>query len=52
MGNGDEILGVAEILKRWEIQDPQQVIDILGLWGDASDNIPGVPGVGEKRLRN
>lgn len=51
MGNGDEILGVAEILKRWEIQDPQQVIDILGLWGDASDNIPGVPGVGEKTAK-
>lgn len=51
MGNGDEILGVAEILQRWEIQDPQQVIDILGLWGDASDNIPGVPGVGEKTAK-
>ena len=51
MGNGDEILGVAEILKRWEIQDPLQVIDILGLWGDASDNIPGVPGVGEKTAK-
>jgi DNA polymerase-1 len=51
MGNGDEILGVEEILKKWEISDPKQVIDILGLWGDASDNIPGVPGVGEKTAK-
>lgn len=51
MGNGDEILGVEEILKKWEITDPKQVIDILGLWGDASDNIPGVPGVGEKTAK-
>lgn len=51
MGNGDEIMGVSEILKKWEITDPKQVIDILGLWGDASDNIPGVPGVGEKTAK-
>jgi DNA polymerase-1 len=51
MGNSDEILGVEEILKKWEITDPKQVIDILGLWGDASDNIPGVPGVGEKTAK-
>ena len=51
MGNSDEILGVDEILKKWEITDPKQVIDILGLWGDASDNIPGVPGVGEKTAK-
>lgn len=37
-----------DILKRWEIADVKQVIDILGLMGDASDNIPGLPGVGEK----
>lgn len=37
-----------DILKRWEIKNVTQVIDILGLMGDAADNIPGVPGVGEK----
>ncbi len=51
MGNGDEILGIQEVLNKWEITDPKQVIDILGLWGDASDNIPGVPGVGEKTAK-
>ena len=48
MGEGVEILGLPEILRKWDIQKPEQVIDILGLWGDASDNIPGVPGIGEK----
>lgn len=51
MGNPDEILGVPEILAKWEIQRVDQVIDILGLWGDAVDNIPGVPGVGEKTAK-
>ena len=51
MGNPDEILGVEDILKKWEIQRVDQVIDILGLWGDAVDNIPGVPGVGEKTAK-
>jgi DNA polymerase-1 len=47
-GEGVEILGVPEVLLKWGIERPAQVIDILGLWGDASDNIPGVPGIGEK----
>ena len=47
-GDPPEILGLAEVCQKWGIQDPLQVIDILGLWGDASDNIPGVPGIGEK----
>lgn len=47
-GDPAEIHGVSEILARWGIERPSQVIDILGLWGDASDNIPGVPGIGEK----
>lgn len=48
LGNGAEILGVPEVLKKWDIQRIDQLIDILGLMGDAADNIPGIPGVGEK----
>ncbi|MFO8129572.1 MAG: DNA polymerase I [Bacteroidales bacterium] len=48
MGNKTQILGVKEICEKYRIKYPEQLIDILGLWGDASDNIPGVPGVGEK----
>ena len=51
MGNGMEILGVKEILEKWEIERVDQVIDILGLWGDAVDNIPGIPGIGEKTAK-
>jgi DNA polymerase-1 len=47
-GNEAEILGVDEIKAKYGIEDPKQVIDILALWGDTSDNIPGVPGIGEK----
>ncbi len=47
-GNDIEILGVKDICEKYTISDPRQVIDILALWGDASDNIPGVPGIGEK----
>ena len=48
LGNGAEILGVKEVCEKYGIERPSQVIDILGLMGDAVDNIPGVPGVGEK----
>ncbi len=51
MGSGVEILGRDEICEKFGIEDPIQVIDVLGLWGDASDNIPGIPGVGEKRAK-
>ncbi len=47
-GSGVEIWGEEEVKERYGISDPLQVIDILALWGDASDNIPGVPGIGEK----
>ena len=47
-GADTEILGVKEICERWGIERPSQVIDILGLMGDAVDNIPGVKGFGEK----
>jgi len=46
-GNVPEILGVKEVCEKFSIKRPEQVIDLLGLWGDASDNIPGIPGVGE-----
>jgi DNA polymerase-1 len=51
MGNDMEILGVKEVLAKWEIEHVHQVIDILGLWGDAVDNIPGIPGIGEKTAK-
>ena len=50
-GNPPEILGVKEVREKFEVQNPLQVIDILGLWGDASDNIPGIPGIGEKTAK-
>ena len=48
MGNKAQILGVEEICLKYNLKRPKQLIDILGLWGDTSDNIPGVPGVGQK----
>lgn len=45
---GFEVMGVEEIKEKFDIQSPAQVIDMLGLMGDSSDNIPGCPGVGEK----
>lgn len=50
-GGDIEIMGVKEVLKKWEIERPEQVIDILGMWGDAVDNIPGIPSVGEKTAK-
>ncbi len=47
-GNAPEILGKEEICKKWDIKHVGELIDILGLMGDAADNIPGIPGVGEK----
>jgi len=51
MGNAAEIWGVDEVKEKFGVEDPKQVIDILGLWGDAADNIPGIPGIGEKRAK-
>ncbi|CAN5261458.1 DNA polymerase I [soil metagenome] len=48
MGNGVDILGVSEVLKKFDIENVDQVRDILGLQGDAVDNIPGIPGIGAK----
>ncbi len=48
MGNGVDILGVPEVLAKWDIDRIDQVVDVLGLQGDAVDNIPGIPGIGPK----
>ena len=48
MGNAVDIMGPKEVCEKWDIQNVSQVIDILGLQGDSSDNIPGIPGVGPK----
>jgi DNA polymerase-1 len=48
MGEGVEIMGLPEIKQRWGIERAEQVVDILALMGDSSDNIPGVRGIGEK----
>ncbi len=52
MGNKPEIIGVKEVQDKFGVETPEQVIDILGLWGDAVDNIPGIPGIGEKRAKD
>ncbi len=48
MGNGVDIMGPKEICAKWDIERVDQVRDILGLMGDAVDNIPGIPGIGQK----
>jgi DNA polymerase-1 len=51
MGNDIEIWGIPEVLEKFEVERPEQVIDFLGMMGDAADNIPGLPGVGEKTAK-
>ncbi|MGB5363578.1 MAG: 5'-3' exonuclease H3TH domain-containing protein, partial [Aureibaculum sp.] len=51
MGNGIEIWGVPEVQKNFEIERPEQVIDFLAMKGDSVDNIPGLPGVGDKTAK-
>ena len=51
MGNGIEIWGVPEVQEKFEIESPEQVIDYLGMMGDSVDNIPGLPGVGDKTAK-
>ncbi|RYH73503.1 DNA polymerase I [Flavobacteriaceae bacterium 144Ye] len=50
-GGGYETWGIPEVQKKFEVEDPLQVIDFLGMMGDSSDNIPGLPGVGEKTAK-
>lgn len=47
-GQGTEVWGIPEVCNRWGIKRPEQLTDVFGLQGDSSDNIPGIPGVGEK----
>lgn len=51
-GTDADVVGLAGIKELFEIDDPKQVIDILALWGDASDNVPGAPGIGEKTAKS
>jgi len=48
MGDAVEVMGLPEIRTRWGVKHPEQVVDVLALMGDSTDNIPGVPGIGEK----
>ena len=50
-GGGYDIWGVEEVKQNFEVENPLQVIDFLGMMGDTSDNIPGLPGVGEKTAK-
>lgn len=50
-GQGDTVMGIAEVQEKFGVERCEQVADLLGLWGDSSDNIPGVPGVGEKTAK-
>lgn len=50
-GQKAEVVGVKEICEKYNIAQPEELIDILGLWGDASDNIPGVPTIGEVKAK-
>ena len=50
-GGGYDVWGVPEVQEKFGVETPEQVIDFLGMMGDSSDNIPGLPGVGEKTAK-
>jgi len=50
-GQGIDILGIDEINEKYGLERPEQLIDVMALWGDSSDNIPGAPGIGEKTAK-
>lgn len=50
-GDKPAVMGIKEVCEKFGIENPLQVIDMLGIWGDASDNIPGIPGIGEVGAR-
>ncbi|HRY31512.1 MAG TPA: DNA polymerase I [Bacteroidales bacterium] len=51
MGEKPEIIGPEDVCQKYGLKRPEQMIDLLGLWGDASDNIPGIPGIGQVYAR-
>lgn len=50
-GNEAQVWGPEQVKKEFQVQDPRHVIDVLALWGDSSDNVPGAPGIGEKTAK-
>jgi len=50
-GNDPEIIGIEEVKTNFNVNNPCQVVDVLALWGDSSDNVPGAPGIGEKQAK-
>jgi DNA polymerase-1 len=51
-GNEAQIWGPEQVKKEFQVSEPRHVIDVLALWGDASDNVPGAPGIGEKTAKD